>query len=110
MATKRDWPTIEVHLDAPELVPFQQVGTLYRHEVCTDLGVPFEYARSWLAHENAFLLDPRLDLWAGEQHPPHPAGASGIFLDSAPDRWGRVLMERCEAAAAEREQRPMRAL
>jgi serine/threonine-protein kinase HipA len=110
MATKRERSTIEVHLDAPELVPFQQVGTLYRHDVRTDLAVPFEYARSWLAHENAFLLDPRLDLWAGEQHPPHPAGTFGVFLDSAPDRWGRVLMERREAAAAEREQRPMRTL
>jgi serine/threonine-protein kinase HipA len=110
MATKRERSTIEVHLDAPELVPFQQVGTLYRHDVRTDLAVPFEYVPSWLEHENAFLLDPRLDLWAGEQHPPHPAGAFGVFLDSAPDRWGRVLMERREAAAAEREQRPMRTL
>lgn len=110
MATRRERPAIEVHLDASELVPFQQVGTLYRHGVRTDLAAPFEYARSWLEHENAFLLDPRLDLWVGEQHPPHPASPFGIFLDSAPDRWGRVLMERREAAAAEREQRPMRTL
>lgn len=110
MAQKRERPTVEVYLDAPELVPSQRVGTLYRHDVRTDLGLSFEYAPSWLKHENAFLLDPRLELWAGEQHPPHPASAFGIFLDSAPDRWGRVLMERREAAAAEREQRPMRAL
>lgn len=110
MATRRERRAIEVHLDAPELVPMQHVGTLYLHDVRTDLAVPFEYARSWLAQENAFLLDPRLDLWAGEQHPPHPASAFGVFLDSAPDRWGRVLMERREAAAAEREQRPMRTL
>ena len=110
MATQRERPAIEVHLDAAELVPFQQVGTLYRHDARTDLPAPFEYARSWLGHENAFLLDPRLDLWGGEQHPPHPASAFGVFLDSAPDRWGRVLMERREAAAAERGQRPMRTL
>jgi serine/threonine-protein kinase HipA len=110
MPLKRERQAIEVYLDASELVPFQQVGTLYRHDVRTDLAVPFEYARPWLEHENAFLLDPRLDLWAGEQHPPHPASAFGIFLDSAPDRWGRVLMERREAAAAEREKRPMRNL
>jgi serine/threonine-protein kinase HipA len=110
MATKRERPTIEVHLDAPDLVPFQQVGTLYRHEVRTDLAVPFVYTQSWLKQESAFLLDPRLDLWVGEQHPPYPASAFGIFLDSAPDRWGRVLMERREAASAEREQRPMRTL
>ncbi len=110
MSQKRERPSIEVYLDAPELVPSQQVGTLYRHDVRTDLGLSFKYDPSWLKHENAFLLDPRLDLWAAEQHPPHPASAFGIFLDSAPDRWGRVLMERREAAAAEREQRPMRAL
>lgn len=110
MATKRKRAPIEVHLDAYELVPFQQVGTMYRHDVRTDLAVPFEYAPAWLQHEKAFLLDPRLDLWAGEQHPPHPASAFGVFLDSAPDRWGRVLMERREAAAAEREERPIRAL
>jgi serine/threonine-protein kinase HipA len=110
MASRRERPTIEVYLDAPELVPLQQVGALYRHDVRTDLAAPFEYARSWLEQDNAFLLDPRLDLWAGEQHAPHNASAFGIFLDSAPDRWGRVLMERREAAAAEREQRPMRAL
>jgi serine/threonine-protein kinase HipA len=32
----------------------------------------------------------------------------GIFMDSAPDRWGRVLMERREAAAAARAARKMR--
>ncbi len=110
MATRRERPAIEVHLDAPELVDSQQVGTLCRHEVRTDLAPPFEYTPSWLARDNAFLLDPRLELWAGEQHPPHDASGFGIFLDSAPDRWGRVLMERREAAAAEREQRPMRTL
>jgi serine/threonine-protein kinase HipA len=36
--------------------------------------------------------------------------AFGVFMDSAPDRWGRVLMERREAAVAEREGRPVRTL
>ncbi|MCC7098863.1 MAG: type II toxin-antitoxin system HipA family toxin [Rubrivivax sp.] len=110
MARRPERSVIEVFLDAPDLVAGQRIGTLFRHAARTDLAASFEYSPSWLAHEGAFLLDPRLALWTGEQYPPHPASAFGIFLDSAPDRWGRVLMERREAAAAAREQRPMRAL
>jgi serine/threonine-protein kinase HipA len=100
----------EVFLDAAELGVRQQIGTLYRHEVRTDLPASFEYSQAWLESGQVFMLDPRLELWHGEQHPPAPASAFGVFMDSAPDRWGRVLMERREAAAAEREQRPMRRL
>lgn len=100
----------EVFLDAAELGVQQQVGTLYRHDVRTDLAASFEYVRTWLASRPVFMLDPRLELWNGEQHPPAKTPAFGIFMDSAPDRWGRVLMERREAAAAEREKRPMRKL
>lgn len=102
--------TFEVFLDAAELGVQQQVGTLYRHDVRTDLAASFEYAPNWLASQQVFMLDPRLELWNGEQHPPAKATAFGIFMDSAPDRWGRVLMERREAASAEREKRPMRKL
>jgi hypothetical protein len=38
------------------------------------------------------------------------AGARLHFSDSAPDRWGRMLMERREAAEADREGRPMKVL
>jgi serine/threonine-protein kinase HipA len=100
----------EVFLDAAELGVQEKVGTLYRHEARTDLPASFEYERSWLDSRRAFMLDPRLELWSGEQHPPRRAPAFGILMDSAPDRWGRVLMERREAAAASRERRRMRAL
>ena len=99
----------DVHLDAPELGVSQRVGTLYRHEVRTDVAASFEYDQDWLKHDQAFALDPRLALWRGELHPPAAAPAFGVFMDSAPDRWGRVLMERREAAAA-RDGRKMRAL
>jgi serine/threonine-protein kinase HipA len=107
---KQERQAYEVHLDAPELGVSQQVGTLWRHDTRTDLPAAFEYAESWLLSDQVFMLDPRLELWKGEQHPPAKSPAFGIFMDSAPDRWGRVLMERREAAAAEREGRKMRAL
>lgn len=100
--------TYEVHLDAPELGVRRRVGTLYRHEVRTDVAAAFEYDQDWLKSDRAFELDPRLALYRGEQHPPVDIPAFGVFMDSAPDRWGRVLMERREAASAAREGRKMR--
>jgi serine/threonine-protein kinase HipA len=86
-----------------------QVGRLYQADVRVDLAPSFEYTPEWLASDQRFLLDPRLDLYAGEHHAAHARGF-GIFLDSAPDRWGRVLMERREASQAKKERRPMRRL
>lgn len=99
----------EVHLEAAELGHTGQVGTLYRDKQRTALPVAFAYTPAWLA-QRAFLLDPRLAVYAGEQHPLGDAVAFGIFLDSAPDRWGRLLMDRREAIEARREQRERRVL
>ena len=113
MATKQTAkilrPSIEVHLDAPELGPPIQIGDLYPADVRVDLASSFEYTSAWLGNDRRFLLDPRLDLYGGEQHAAHARGF-GIFLDSAPDRWGRVLMERREASQAKKEGRQMRRL
>lgn len=100
----------EVHLDAAELGVQQRVGTMYRNTFRTDLPVSFDYSEDWLRSDRVFMLDPRLELWAGEQHPAGHTRVFGIFTDSAPDRWGRFLMERREAAAAKREGRKIRHL
>ncbi len=110
MARPAGTDVIEVMLDATELRVKARVGTLYPRAVRTDFLAPFRYEPSWLGAEHAFLLDPRLELWNGEQYPPADAPAFGVFLDSAPDHWGRALMERREAALARREGRAMRAL
>ena len=103
-------PAFEVFLDAAELAPLQKVGVLYRQSERSDLPASFEYDQDWLKSAHAFMLDPRLSLWPGEQHPANRAPAFGVFMDSAPDRWGRVLMARREASLARREQRRPRAL
>lgn len=105
--SRQSW---EVHLDAPELQPSCRVGWLHQPLSRTDVAASFEYDPEWLRGKHAFALDPRLELWRGEQHPAVDLQAFGVFMDSAPDRWGRVLMERREAALAEREGRPMRTL
>lgn len=112
MATSRPRAreSYQVHLDAQELGGLVRVGTLWRHDARADVPAAFEYDPAWLQSGMAFMLDPRLELYRGEQHPAHPASAFGVFMDSAPDRWGRVLMERREAIAALREDRKPRRL
>lgn len=101
---------IEVHLDAIVLGRQRRVGWLNRSGQRSDVPASFEYDEAWLAGPDRFMLDPRLELWKGEQHPPSKAPTFGVFMDSAPDRWGRVLMERREALAAGKEGRSVRGL
>lgn len=100
----------EVFLDAADLGATARVGILYRHGERTDLPASFEYNEQWVKSNQVFRLDPRLELWRGEQRPVAGAPAFGVFMDSSPDRWGRMLMERREAADARRAGRPVRGL
>lgn len=70
----------------------------------------FEYADAWLRDPSALALDPHLSLFEGRQYVPEDKANFGIFLDSAPDRWGRVLLRRREARRAREEGRRERRL
>ena len=105
--TRQVW---EVWLDAPELEPAVRVGHLHQNLAKTAVPAAFTYEPSWLQGSSKFMLDPRLELYAGEHNPPVDFPAFGVFMDSAPDRWGRVLMERREALSAEQESRAPRTL
>lgn len=71
----------------------------------------FEYHEPWLdAHPKALFLDPNLGLYKGQQYLPDDQVNFGIFLDSSPDRWGRLLMRRREAWQAKLEKRPEKTL
>jgi serine/threonine-protein kinase HipA len=66
----------------------------------------FTYDNSWLQSGQAQLLDPDLQLYAGMQYLNDQGKPNfGMFLDSSPDRWGRLLMRRREAALAREEGR-----
>lgn len=56
----------------------------------------FEFDAAALAHPAArnLLLDPRLGLFKGRQHPQQGHETFGVFADASPDRWGRLLMRR----------------
>ena len=55
-------------------------------------------------------LDPSLQHFRGPQYPDAERPNFGLFLDSSPDRWGRVLMDRQEAVVARKAGRPPRPL
>lgn len=93
-------------MDAPEIGPALHIGNLFPGSERVDLAPSFEYTKAWLNMASAVQIDPQLPLYAGEQHSPDGKGF-GIFSDCAPDRWGRVLMERREANAAAQEKRSM---
>ncbi len=86
------------------------MGWLRRQPARTGDVFSFEYARPWLERGDAFAFDPDLALVAGPQYPAADRELFGIFLDSSPDRWGRVLMQRREALRAHREGRRPRTL
>jgi serine/threonine-protein kinase HipA len=71
----------------------------------------FEYNHAWLTSNHQILhLDPNLSLYKGKQYLQEGKNNFGIFLDSAPDRWGRLLMRRRESWQAKLEGRDERML
>lgn len=65
----------------------------------------FEYNQEWLQNGPSQLLDPNLQLYSGLHYLNDDLENFGMFLDSSPDRWGRILMRRREAATARKEER-----
>lgn len=70
----------------------------------------FRYSEDWLKSRFSQILDPELQLYSGSQYSKEDKQNFGVFLDSSPDRWGRILMKRREAAMARSEKRPERTL
>ncbi len=93
-------------LNEPQLMGILHSELLRGKEVFS-----FEYDKVWLKSEHVQQLDPDLDLFTGRQTLNDNSKRNfGLFLDSSPDRWGRVLMLRREAAKARKENRPQQPL
>lgn len=87
------------------------IGTLFASSVRGKEQFSFEYDTMWLASESAnYFLDPDLALYRGRQYVPMDKTIFGVFADSCPDRWGRVLMKRREAIQAKKEDRKPKTL
>lgn len=77
------------------------VGRLWARTRSDKDTATFEYDRSWLSHPARFSLEPALKLGPGPFHTGSEKPLFGAIGDSAPDRWGRVLMRRAERRRAE---------
>ncbi len=86
------------------------LGILYSEIVRGKEIFSFEYSNEWLKSKFAQVIDPDLKLYSGPHYPNDEKENFGIFLDSSPDRWGRVLMNRREAVLARRDNRKASAL
>ena len=100
--------TREIQVDADWLatsIPIS-IGTLLIEVVRGKETYAFSYDPNWLDTDQARNLDPDLQWFVGRQYPSaKKTQGFGFFLDSAPDRWGRVLMQRREAHFARVENR-----
>jgi serine/threonine-protein kinase HipA len=99
---------ILVHVDLQGEIHF--VGRLWIHVGSTGESASFEYAREWRRSSVRFSLEPALALGEGAFHTEKGKSLFGSIGDSAPDRWGRVLMERREAHQSRVEARTPRLL
>jgi serine/threonine-protein kinase HipA len=103
---KQSETKIWVYADWDFLEEAQLMGFLTSQRVRGKEIFSFEYTESWVNYQNPILsLDPNLGFYKGKQYLPDEKNNFGIFLDSSPDRWGRLLMRRREAWQAKQERR-----
>lgn len=86
------------------------MGILHRQTARGGDVYSFEFDSEWLTRRDPIALDPDLLPASGRTYPSAGRTQFGIFMDSAPDRWGRTLMQRREALLATQEKRPVRTL
>ena len=101
---------VYVYENWKDIIP-RKIGTLY---VDGDKGkeiISFEYEEDWILNGTGqYVFDPDLMLYKGRQYTPLNKTMFGVFADSCPDRWGRLLMKRREAIVAKKEERKPRRL
>jgi serine/threonine-protein kinase HipA len=84
--------------DTPHLV-----GRLWARNRKGKESATFEYDAAWLANPLRFALEPALTLGTGPHHTAARRLIFGAIGDSAPDRWGRALIQRDERRKAREE-------
>jgi serine/threonine-protein kinase HipA len=101
---------IQVYAHWQDLPEPALMGTLSVSPAKGKESFSFEYADAWLKSGFSQMIDPDLQLYSGAYYPRGGKFNFGVFLDSCPDRWGRVLMKRREAAIAKQEDRAVKQL
>jgi serine/threonine-protein kinase HipA len=101
-------PDIEIHIDLEGRV--RRVGLARLNKVRGTETITFEYRDGWLTDPDCFSIEPALALTRGTFPPPPGQSLFGSIGDSAPDTWGRRLMQRAERRQANHEHRAVRTL
>ncbi len=102
MAHRKD---IYVYIDWTEFSVPILIGVLNCEVIRGKELFSFNCDRNWLEHKEFRLLDPDLGQFSGPQYLRDEKINFGLFLDSSPDRWGRLLIKRREAIEARAESR-----
>lgn len=98
----------EVHIDLNGRT--RPIGLARSNRIRGTETILFEYSDTWLEDPDRFSLEPALALTRGAFAPPVGLATFGSLGDSAPDTWGRRLMQRAERRLARREARTVRTL
>lgn len=106
METRNSLRNIYVYAHWPGMKEPIMMGELRAELVRGKEIFSFSYAEDWLKSRYSQILDPELLFYSGSQYASNEKENFGIFLDSSPDRWGRILMKRREATMARFEKRP----
>ncbi len=87
---------IGVYADWEGLPEPKRLGFLHSRKTRATEVFEFQYDPIALADPavNRIQIDPALGLFDGPQYPGKPHDRFGVFTDSSPDRWGRLLMNR----------------
>lgn len=69
-------------------------GRMWSHRRGKAESATFSYSSEYLARGDAYPLDPLLQLGSGQIQTPIGRPLFGAFTDCAPDRWGKMLIQR----------------
>lgn len=86
--------TTEVYADWSPIATPLHMGRLSYTPVRNNGVFNFNYSTEFLDSAHRLKLDPMLELVRGNQYNDKSGHNFRAFLDSSPDRWGRLLMQR----------------
>ncbi len=81
------------------------MGKLYAETTRGNEVFSFEYNTDWFTGQYSLDIDPELDLVEAPQYLQSNKELFGVFTDSSPDNWGKLLIRRREAVLAKMEER-----
>ncbi len=94
-----------VHIYADLRGHAHYVGRLWMHNRESRQAASFQYDEEWLGNPEKFPLEPALRLGKESYHTEDNKALFGAIGDSAPDRWGRLLMRRAARREAQKRGR-----